>query len=217
MQALRRVRADVQMEERVLGLSKSSLRETSNDATFQTSPQSNIDFGVPIAPNAYSPPPAVTTEFSDSRQGSAAAPDTETPMMVDEIDWNEMNKWFSPDMLAADLNNPEYDLSQFNAGYPMDGSMLAGGMMPTQPRDMSDVNLSSTTMYPVSWSRQTYNCSANTFVRHRIICHISNLRIQVDNDLEQDAISIMPYTLAYERTNIAICRGSTCQTKCESA
>lgn len=95
---MRRVRATTQMEERVLGLSKSSLRNPDQaspiSSGYQPSPSNNmLDFGAPpvsMAPNEYSsppPPPAAESSAGGSRQGSAAAPGPETPMMVDEIDW----------------------------------------------------------------------------------------------------------------------------------
>ncbi|QIX00861.1 hypothetical protein AMS68_006378 [Peltaster fructicola] len=145
---MRRVRATTQLEERVLGLSKSSLRNPEQNSPTGTHRQMSPSYsalppsGVPMmGPNEYSsppPPPVAESSAGGSRHGStaAAAAGPDTPMMIDEIDWNEWDKWFSPETNNGDINIPDFDFAQFNGGYngpPMDPMMLASGLAQAPP------------------------------------------------------------------------------------
>lgn len=68
-------------------------------------------------------------------------------------DQNEWDKWFSPDVNTGDLNNPDFDFSNFTGGYnsgpapapPFNPGALASELAPaTMPQGMADLRFTPT-------------------------------------------------------------------------
>ncbi|EMD00124.1 hypothetical protein BAUCODRAFT_119676 [Baudoinia panamericana UAMH 10762] len=125
---MRKLRATTQMEERVSSMSHSALPNKRGwDVTGSlTSLPSGAQTAVTLPPMDFSPPPVEpgSSEGANSRHGSYGGEDTDAVMtMMDDIDWNEWDKYFPIENNSGELNVAEYDFASFTGGYSGGPSM----------------------------------------------------------------------------------------------
>ncbi|KAK5172994.1 uncharacterized protein LTR77_003116 [Saxophila tyrrhenica] len=162
---MRKVRTTTQMEERVVALKESSHRDpmASNLSTLADTQASGPPFtqqlgyqtvGGGLLPASFSPPPAEHTESSGSgsRQGSVQGQSTGDIQMnaMEDIDWNEWDKYFNPLENTGDINIPNFNIEDFT-GYnsqamdPMSyNNTNVGGFNIPSAQDLADVNFTQT-------------------------------------------------------------------------
>ncbi|KAK5132846.1 hypothetical protein LTR08_008562 [Meristemomyces frigidus] len=139
---MRKLKSTTQMEERVGSLSKSSLKgyETLDAAGQTANSAANA-----LPPVNFSPPPVVRTEStgSGSGQASVAQGGVDVPTLVmDDIDWDEWDRFFPIEQNSGELNIPDFDFNDFTGGYDdpnMDVSGFAAGAPTTTAGDYDDL------------------------------------------------------------------------------
>jgi len=114
---MRKLKATTQMEERVGSLSKSSLYQNEPPGQVPQDPATIGGLNSP-PPASFSPPPAAQADSisSGSRQASIAQ-GADVAMTMDDIDWNEWDKWFPIEQNTGELNVPDFDFNNFTGSF----------------------------------------------------------------------------------------------------
>lgn len=152
---MRKLKATTQMEERVGSLSKSVMRghDTQGDAGQVLDPAM-----VGVMPQNFSPPPIVAAD--PSRNGSRHASVTQGAdvAMLEDIDWDEWDRFFPIEQNSGELNIPDFDFNHFTGGYSgptMSPSSFAAAAAATaadtftipSASDLEDVHFEPSTFY----------------------------------------------------------------------
>ncbi|KAK4549273.1 hypothetical protein LTR36_007732 [Oleoguttula mirabilis] len=155
---MRKLKATTQMEERVGSLSKSSVRgydvEGSAGQTQEAAAASPL---ITMPPVSFSPPPVVPTESTGSGSRQASSATGADISMLEDIDWDEWNRFFPLEQNNGELNIPDFDFNHFTGDYggptANDASFVAAATTTADTftipsaQDMADVNFEPT-FYP---------------------------------------------------------------------
>ncbi|KAK5126294.1 hypothetical protein LTR85_010530 [Meristemomyces frigidus] len=115
---MRKLKATTQMEERVGSLSKSSMRSYDvQGSAAQTQDPAAVAAFRTLPPANFSPPPLVATESTGSGSRHPSVTQNADVAMLEDIDWDEWDRFFPIEQNNGELNIPDFDFNHFTGGY----------------------------------------------------------------------------------------------------